>query len=411
MTITIRGPVGQCTGNDRMDVWNVQVLLVKVRTAKGEPPIGIDGRVGPETIGAIKSFQKQQFGWANPDGRVDPQGNTLKHLNLLTDQSGNERHLLEPVTTFKQGRWEVKVGADGEIIVKPGDWLSKYSAAVNGNFYTIEPYMRRTDDGQFIRIRDPNLITAGESLYHIPTLVKLIEKSNMPAVELPTPTPLSDSEKKKLSEQFIASEFNLQGDNVKVLADGLQVLEVGDAALTVAEVAGLVAEGTVLAGLATAAALGAAFGGIVAGVISFINVSQTGEKMTGMRAVAYASVAWAFEDDKMDRQFPGISRKLMINISAGGVTPAEISRNKRAWADAVIETKKRLELTSLGRLRNAGAKTQKLLIASGKRRLTLAGNDNRQQLCRFIMKSFEGQLSGSQLVAWKNTCADFVYNE
>lgn len=413
MALRVAGSVGERGTNNRTDVWNVQVLLIKVRKGQGEPAIELDGRIGPETIGAIKKFQKQQFGWANPDGRVDPNGNTLKHLNLLTDKSGPAKYLLEPVTTKRQGRWEVTIGADGEIFVRPGDWLSKYSAAVDGDFYTIWPYMRPTDDGQFISIRDPKLIIAGESLYHIPTFLKFRKQHDLPEVDVPQPKVMTDSEKKKLSEEFISSNFNLRGDNAKALADALTYLDHADAALTVAEVAGLIAEGTVLAGVATAASLAAVFGSMVGGVIALLNVLETGQRLAGMRGVAYASVAWAFDDDKTDRHFPGFSRTLEQRLRYGGqVSESEVNRCKRAWADAVIATKNELEKKALGPYGyGRSMKSQKLLIGAAKKRIVLAGEGNRQELCRFIMQSFDRELKGQVLIAWQSSRNEYVYND
>src|SRR3712207_6626098 len=99
MAIRISESVGAGGRNNRPDVWSIQTLLIKIRKSQGLPAIQLDGHIGPETIGAIKAFQKDQFGWPNPDGRVDIAGNTLKHLNLLTDTSGPAKYLLEPVIT------------------------------------------------------------------------------------------------------------------------------------------------------------------------------------------------------------------------------------------------------------------------------------------------------------------------
>lgn len=411
MALRISGSVGEQGVNDRTDVWNVQVLLIKIRKGRGEPTIELDGRIGPETIGAIKTFQKWQFGWSNPDGRVDRNGNTLKHLNQLTDGSGPTRYLLEPVTVKEKGtRWEVKIGADGEIIVKAGDWLSKYSAAIDGNFYTIWPYMRPTEDGKFVAVENPRLIRTGESLYHIPTFLAFRKKHDMPEADVPKPKALTDAEKKKMSEEFLSANFGLQGDNLKALGYALTGVEVGAGAL---EIAGLVVQGSVMAGIVTTASVAAVFASMVGSIISVINVLQTGEKLAGMRAVAYASVAWSFGDDEHDPQFPGFSRVLEQRMRFGGAVPeSEIARCKRAWADAVRTTKKELERKALGPYGYAKSmKTQKVLIHAAKKRLCLAGDENRRKLCQFIMKAFDGQLSGQELIAWQSSREEYAYND
>jgi hypothetical protein len=45
-------------------------------------------------------------------------------------------------TTYKRGKYSVSVGNDGSIFVRPGDWLTKYSAAIYGNFWTIDGFCR-----------------------------------------------------------------------------------------------------------------------------------------------------------------------------------------------------------------------------------------------------------------------------
>ena len=51
---------------------------------------------------------------------------------------------------------------------------------MDGNFYTIWPYMRLNADGKFLAIANPNLIRAGETLYHIPTFLEFYKKNSLP---------------------------------------------------------------------------------------------------------------------------------------------------------------------------------------------------------------------------------------
>jgi hypothetical protein len=415
MAVRIADSVGLGGRNHRSDTWAVQTLLIKVRKSRGEPAIGLDGAVGPETIGAIKKFQKEQFGWPTPDGRIDPSGMTLKHLNLLTDSSGPAQVLLEPVIEKRVDRWAVRIGADGQIFVQPGDWLSKYSAAVDGNFYTIWPYMRLNQDGQFIAIANPNLIHVGESLYHIPTFLNFRKRNDLPTEQVPQPGPISEDEKKKLTKEFLSHEYGLKGNNLEPLADALQAVEYADAALTVAEVAGLVAEGTVLAGVATGVSLAAAIpGSVFGGIIMLLNELETAEKLAGMRAVAYSTVAWAFGDDAGRTDFPGYSRQLEINqrAAAGNITEAGILRCKKAWTESTIKAKQELERSALGRYGSGRReKSRKVLIDAARRRLMLAGQNDRKALCTFIMQTFDGKLRGNELEVWQANYNAFLYNE
>jgi len=74
--------------------------------------------------------------------------------------------------TFSGNSFQVTVNADRSIIVRPGDWLSKYTMAIWGD--TSKPHIeafKRKIKGVMSRIDNPNLIRAGETLYvtsHLP---------------------------------------------------------------------------------------------------------------------------------------------------------------------------------------------------------------------------------------------------
>jgi len=75
MTATIRGSVGSGGDNQADDVRVVQDLLNRAAGAG----LDVDGDCGPRTVGAITDYQ-QGFS-RRPDGRVDPDGLTLRKLN------------------------------------------------------------------------------------------------------------------------------------------------------------------------------------------------------------------------------------------------------------------------------------------------------------------------------------------
>jgi putative peptidoglycan binding protein len=406
MGLHIADPVGDGGLNRRTDVWGVQTLLIKIRKAQGDPGIQLDGYIGPETIGAIRKFQTRQFGWQDPDGRVDPNGITLKHLNLVTDTSGPTTTLLEPVTVKRQGRWELKIGADGQIVVRPGDWLSKYSALMDGNFYTIWPYMRFNADGKFVAIANPNLIRVGESLYHIPTFLDFYKKNSLPPPPVPQQKPLSEEERRKVTESFLSGEYNLTGDRLHAVSKALDHLNEADSALTVIDVAGLIAEGGVLAGAATGIALANAILGAFGLIIASLNALETMSRMAGMRAVAYATVAWAFNEPS-----PAFSRELEGRMRDGLTGQPEINRCKRAWTNAAMSAVTELKKAALGRYGNGRSpKSQAFLIESAKQRLVAAGEGDRKKLCLFLMKAFEDNFSGELLNIWK-AGYDYLYNQ
>ena len=70
---TLTGSVGRGGQNNEVDVRAVQERLVR-----NAIQVTVDGKVGPQTIGAIERFQQHRIGVS--DGRVDPNGNTWRAL-------------------------------------------------------------------------------------------------------------------------------------------------------------------------------------------------------------------------------------------------------------------------------------------------------------------------------------------
>jgi peptidoglycan hydrolase-like protein with peptidoglycan-binding domain len=83
MPRTISGSVGRLGKNLSPDVKIVQELLNNVPADSGGPLplLAVDGIAGPKTNSAIQKFQQRQIGFSGADGRVDPNGPTLKKLN------------------------------------------------------------------------------------------------------------------------------------------------------------------------------------------------------------------------------------------------------------------------------------------------------------------------------------------
>lgn len=82
----ITASVGEKGVNRAQDVGIVQFLLNSAGAKRGIPKakIDVDGIVGPQTLNAIREFQKKYC--KVQDGRVDPHGETLK---LLHQVAGN----------------------------------------------------------------------------------------------------------------------------------------------------------------------------------------------------------------------------------------------------------------------------------------------------------------------------------
>jgi hypothetical protein len=67
--------------------------------------------------------------------------------------------------TFSGGGYEVTVNRDRSINVREGDWLSKYSMAIYGDFEHIGKF-REVVDGNYRDVPNPDLIKTGDILYH-----------------------------------------------------------------------------------------------------------------------------------------------------------------------------------------------------------------------------------------------------
>lgn len=77
----IRGSVGRRGANARSDVKVVQELLNRsVEVMVPYRSLVVDGRSGPRTEEAIMHYQRRAVGLRQPDGRVDPGGQTIRAL-------------------------------------------------------------------------------------------------------------------------------------------------------------------------------------------------------------------------------------------------------------------------------------------------------------------------------------------
>lgn len=76
----------------------------------------------------------------------------------------------EPQTrTHTRPPHSVTVSHDGKIVVKPGDWLSKYSWAIYGNYTTLHEFERwNAQNDTSYEIQNKDLIKAGEILVYLP---------------------------------------------------------------------------------------------------------------------------------------------------------------------------------------------------------------------------------------------------
>jgi hypothetical protein len=93
---------------------------------------------------------------------------------------------------YRNGAYRVSIGEDGKIVVKAGDWLSKYSAAMYGGDVTHVNEFGRLVNGKMEPIADVNRIYAGETIYHIPTYDLSKNPAQGPSDPIPWTAPLPD---------------------------------------------------------------------------------------------------------------------------------------------------------------------------------------------------------------------------
>jgi hypothetical protein len=89
MTQSITGSVGEGGTNHPLDVATVQALLFWIPPALGGPGAEdgdtfVDARIGPTTIGAIRTFQQTQFKFN--DGLLAPSDFGIRRLNAVVDK-------------------------------------------------------------------------------------------------------------------------------------------------------------------------------------------------------------------------------------------------------------------------------------------------------------------------------------
>jgi hypothetical protein len=119
----ISASVGRKGANLPKDVKTIQKLLNIQKIPGVVVPLVVDGKIGPQSITRIELFQKRVIKIAAPDGRVDPDGRTLKALfkgakavdaklpNAMT-LSTNARELLQSIEQLSITPYDDQTGAD-----------------------------------------------------------------------------------------------------------------------------------------------------------------------------------------------------------------------------------------------------------------------------------------------------------
>src|SRR5215468_9943354 len=195
--------------------------------------------------------------------------------------------------TYQSFPYKVTIEHDGAIRVKHGDWLSKYSAAMYNNFNGIHEFARKGRDGKLRRIPNPNLIYAGETIYHVPTY-KYAHPMRMDQVEM-VATPWSDDEIEANIVKALNQEHQFSGEPLHVLTEAVHILhktaDYADGAVLLGEMTEILAEGTALA--SATGLIAAVLTPIMVG-LSILDANDTDRRIAACQAIGYALTAWAF---------------------------------------------------------------------------------------------------------------------
>lgn len=121
--------VGKGGANERRDVKLVQIYLNSfIALDPSKKPIAEDGRIGGQTVGAIKEFQRKSVRIASPDGRVDPHGKTFRFLTMYFDDTEQDK-IEQSLLKTKVGRTKTALTPE-RIYSKEG--LSSLTVGYNG---------------------------------------------------------------------------------------------------------------------------------------------------------------------------------------------------------------------------------------------------------------------------------------
>lgn len=186
---------------------------------------------------------------------------------------------------------------------------------------------------------------------------------------------VTSAQKQAIIQSILKNDFNLSGERLKIVSTALEILDRTDAALSIAEVAGLIAEGGVLAAISTYTSIASTILFPVAAMIEWVNCGEEGRRIAGIGSVGYSITAWAFCDS-----IPRLPARLRSNYLASGRS-REIPLYEAAWKDASDAAIKNVSALI--------AKKPKVPKQVFQAVFRAVGDDNRQKLCRALLNGFD----------------------
>jgi hypothetical protein len=256
---------------------------------------------------------------------------------------------------YKHGRYAIAMAADGAIKVRPDEFLSMYSAAIHDDFCRVHDFGRLTEHG-LQRIVNPNVLEAGETLYHLPTHAMWRGAQSYATHFAP---PMRDAYKTELVMSALRLQFRLVDSMWDLIGNWITDVGYDNNAASTTEIVAEMAEWAGRDAMARSSSCPLI---VVAGTLA---VDGTLPPITQARtarvpwlelvSIAHALTAWTFDDPAP--RFP--TQRIRLARSEGHVD--SVSACQIAWRAASMAT--------LAKLHN--------LIAIG-----IHGDDLRALYCR-----------------------------
>lgn len=293
---------------------------------------------------------------------------------------------------YSNGDFSVIIAPDGSIQVSEGDTLSKYSAAIHGDFRHVHEFGREDASGTIRPVENVDLIFAGETLYHIPTvrdrgrfgdrpdpITPSVEPDPVPATDRPRPSRRKRKRmlRKTVRENYDVSEEALDwvGDNwdtaLDLMESGVSIVEVlGGVSMTVAGTTSFVV-GVII--------------GPIAAVLDVLSAWDVSKRTYALRGMAYTVTAWTFGDPLPDR-----SRAIRRDWEKWG---EDVREYDRAWERMQDRTLKRLR----GIMADEDLTKEQLQAA-----FRIHSGDDPQELCEKLLEGAASRIDPPNRQAFEN---------
>lgn len=303
------------------------------------------------------------------------------------------------MTSYSNRGYSVAINNDGSIIVKGGDTVGGYSIAIYGNLEHMNEFARKKN-GTLVPVENINLIRAGETLWHVPSVPSAPQSGLLGQPPLEVPIPIKPDGKPDIDR--ILQKYRLPRNFYEPLRCPIistsDPLFYGGTALHVASRLAIfldlilkektVATWAYFAGTTTFAVT-AVVASTLASLWQFLNAYTSERQRIAFRGVAYGVTAFAYAEKP-----PVLPRAIEENITSFW-HPDSVQEAKRMWDDGVRramngmkdyctangmkEDDVRFALRCFAEYhRYSDTKTQKAVLAA-KLLLDLANHQNRQR--------------------------------